>query len=97
MKNINNTFKLDNIIDINSNGSFHIRITDRRLGEICFYTKTIEIHGVDVRIYGNEINYIDKDKKITIEKLVDGDKSKYLLSIKGSRLKVTNIRTVDIE
>ena len=87
----------DNIIDINSNGSFHIRITDRRLGEICFYTKTIEIHGVDVRIYGNEINYIDKDKKITIEKLVDGDKSKYLLSIKGSRLKVTNIRTVDIE
>ena len=87
----------DNIIDINSNGSFHIRITDRRLGEICFYTKAIEIQGVDIRIYGNEINYSDVDKKITIDPLVDGSQLKYLLSIKGGRLKVTNIRTIDIE
>ena len=87
----------DNIIDINSSNSFHVKIADRRLGEICFYTSAIEIQGVDVRIYGNEINYSDEDKTIDIVPLKEGDKYKYLLSIKGSRLKVSNIRTVDIE
>ena len=87
----------DNIIDVNSGDRFRVNVTDRRLGRICFYTKTIEIQGVDVRIYGNEINYSDEDKTIAVAPLLENGKSKYLLSIKGSRLKVTNIRTVDIE
>lgn len=74
---------------------FSVLIRDRKLGMIPYETKTIEVEGVDVRIYGNKIEY--DGKIIKVDPLQSGPKSTYMFSVKGSRLKVKDVRTIDVE
>lgn len=82
-------------IKIASRQSFFVRINDREIGEVTYATKIIEIIGSDVRIYGNQIEC--QGEKIAVSPMQEGEDKKYLLLIKGSRLSVANIRTVDVE
>ncbi len=84
----------DKSLTVNSEKEFLVRISDRKLGEIAYQTTAIEIKGVDIRMYGNKVLY--KEGRVDVSPIQDGDEKKYLLSIKGGRLEVSNIRTVDV-
>ena len=76
-----------------SKNVFTVLIHDRIQGEISYKTKMVEIEGVDIRVSGNQIEYVDSLIEVVP---IRGRDEKYAL-IKGRRLSVKNVCTTEIE
>lgn len=76
--------------------SFFVSIHDRnQIEPITYNTKVIEIDGVDIRVYGNQIEY--DSSSIRVEQISDDGTDTKRLLIKGGRISVKDVRAVNIE
>ena len=88
------------VINSQDSGSFSVRITDGTLGvygDIAYKTKALKIEGIDIRMCceNGDIEY--DNGVIRVHSAQIGVGSTCALSIKGTGLRVSDIRTADIK